>query len=78
MAKKKQIGNIQQDFIKQIQLINELRLHHGVISEFCKIDRGSFSDKMRGLRGAKFTEKQKEKIESWFDGLELRLKDRKK
>lgn len=62
-----------EDFKKEISLIKKYKFHQGLLSELIGINQGSFSDKIRGLRGAKFTESQKIKIINFLKELELSI-----
>lgn len=49
---------MEKDFDKVIKFIVDYRIHQGMLAQVIGLNQGSFSDKMRGLRRAKFTKEQ--------------------
>ena len=51
---------------KVIAFIVKYKIHQGMLAELLGICQGTFSDKIRGLRKAKFTENQQVKLSKFL------------
>jgi predicted XRE-type DNA-binding protein len=58
---------------KVIAFIVKYKIHQGMLAELLGIAQGTFSDKIRGLRKAKFTKEQQEKLSRFIKDLGVEL-----
>ena len=60
---------------KIVAFIIKYKIHQGMLAELLGICQGTFSDKIRGLRRAKFTKEQQEKLSKFIKDLGAELED---
>lgn len=54
------------DFKKEIKFINNFKINCAMLAELIGVSRGNFTEKLRGVRGGRFTDEQKDKITTYL------------